>query len=194
MFRLKKLTVILITEIVIFSAFFSVSAKAQVENYAVTINSPIEGAIITGKSVTLNCSVANMGVLLSTVRSIPFTVYLDGNFCAQGNMGADIKNAGFSVNSDLVLTNLTQGAHLLRIDVAILADSIGPKFKEMPDAPVQIYQDSATVNFTVTNQPTQPAQPIQPQQFSKIVLISGATVVLIIGAIMTVLFFKKREY
>jgi hypothetical protein len=184
-----KMTLALFTLLLVLP-FLVNSTMAQEERFVAAINSPVEGEIITGNNVQLNFSLTNTGVLLSTIRSLPYIVNLDGQVYAQGDMGGNITNAGFSVNTTLALTNLTQGEHNVNVKITIFADSILP----IPDeGPVKLGEESSTVNFATGNQQASPTPTNQPtqQQFPTTAIIIGVVTAAIIIVVCAAILYHR---
>jgi hypothetical protein len=185
--RTKFALAAIITMVLVLPLFVS-SVKA--EQFAVAFDSPVQGQVVKSDKVELNVTLTNIGVLLTTVRSIPYTIYVDGQPYAQGDMGGNISNSGFSVTSDLVLNNITAGNHTVSVKITVLADSVMAAF--FPDiGPIDTGGGTAAVNITVENPPTPTPSPPPQQPFSTIAITIGVIVAAVIITCVAVLLFHK---
>lgn len=142
-----KRTALALCLLLFVSVLFVDCASAQAQGFLVTIENPAEGEIITASSVNLNFSVSNYGILRHPVRSINYTVYLDGNLCRKETQAVNLTKAGFLYYTNLTLTNLTQGRHEIGVDVTIMADMTAAAPFHTPIGKVD--DKSATVDFFV---------------------------------------------
>jgi hypothetical protein len=185
-----KIALAALIALVLVLPLFVGSVKA--EQFAVAFDSPVEGEVIKSDKVELNFTLTNIGVLLTTVRSLPYTIYVDGQPYAQGDMGGNISNSGFSVTSDLVLNNLTVGEHAVSVEVTVFADSVMAMIPGV--GPVDIGGGSAAVNITVENPTTptpSPPSSLPPQPFSTVAITLGVIVAAVIITCVAVLLFHK---
>jgi hypothetical protein len=148
---MRKHAVCLIALLVflVFSLSFVGCAKAVFYDsgwVSESIQTPIDGEIINGTSVTLRFSVTPNevnGVMALDIESITYTVSLDGKPYITENKTASTSTG---VVEELVLRNLAQGEHTVKVDVRALNYFV-------PAVPVysgyESDEDSASVNFIV---------------------------------------------
>lgn len=102
--------------LLILSISFIDYASAQ-GDFVVIIENPVAGQIINEDSVNLNLSVTKATDYV-WVETISYTVYLDGSLRNQYQQNiTSRRNDLVDVNLNLILTNLTQSKHTIRVDL-----------------------------------------------------------------------------
>jgi hypothetical protein len=139
-------SIALLTMFLVLSVSFFGCAKAELSVsgwFSEVIGSPVAGEIINGTSVNLNFSIKHVevnGVGGLTIQSIAYSVYVDGKLFRGENQTIST----YEVNEKLILTNLTQGKHTLKVDVGLSAYCV-------PAVPIDPFNvsdnESAQVNF-----------------------------------------------
>ena len=116
-FKLKKHAAILVVLLLVFPVSFIDCASAQAEGFSVAIEKPDAGEIINGTSINLHFSVTK-GADYVWVETISYNVYLDGDLRNQHQQNISSRRNGvLDANLNLILTNLTQGKHTIRVDL-----------------------------------------------------------------------------
>jgi hypothetical protein len=106
-------------------------------HFFVSIENPVAGEIINGNNFNLTFSIGNNGYLYY-VTSISYNYSLDGQLWYQNEQTIDDGRVGL-LDADVVLTNLTQGPHTIRVYAKIwFIFGFGLAFEE-PTASVNFF-------------------------------------------------------
>jgi hypothetical protein len=121
-----KKVIVLFLAIVILGSLYCECAKGDLfggpvtrggGDFTVTIKSPMPDETINGAIINLNFSINDTGVLW-LVRSISYTVYLDGEMYNQTQENINSKTA-MLLDKTLTLQNVSKGQHTIEVNATV---------------------------------------------------------------------------